>query len=392
MRAGSLTLGLAKRARIVVIAWRQRPHNANTSSNQNYYILENGQKLAITTYASFIYICFKLDANRVVQDYVLTFQLLLSEGDFKSIMSILSGNLSEGKKASPVGPASTQPQSQSRPSDVPQLRRAEKSVFALQVFENPAQVRTFLRFSFGLDSFSIQLFTGGVHLVSAYSSSTSTVLTVYLQSPSTNPSPVIPLGHFSLEFLSVKAKILSDNSIITSMLLVNCTLDDTRLGREGKLTRLLERQPDAAGEAATPSQSPLSKTMLDVTFQQKRNDMFGIRSVQAVFSSFYGISVSVDARVQSFTLILSVDYLMKLAQFFQTPEEKETTPVDPKVKAIQSDITIESADTQTEGTMTLNLRVEKPQIVLVENMDSIDTEAMILNVSKHLHFLELNIK
>lgn len=92
-----------------------------------------------------------------------------------------------------------------------------------------------------------------------------------------------------------------------------------------------------------------------------------------------------DARVRSFTLILSVDYLMQLAQFFQMPEEEQATPapvVDPRSKAIQSNTTIQSAAVQTEGTMTINLKVEKPEIVLVEHMDSIDTEAMILNVSE----------
>lgn len=69
--------------------------------------------------------------------------------------------------------------------------------------------------------------------------------------------------------------MLSDNSIITSILLVNCIMDDMRTGREGKLTRLLERQPDAADAIATQSQSAPSRSMLDVTFQQKGSDMFG---------------------------------------------------------------------------------------------------------------------
>lgn len=97
-----------------------------------------------------------------------------------------------------------------------------------------------------------------------------------------------------------------------------------------------------------------------------------------------------DARVRSFTLILSVDYLMKLAQFFQMPEQEQAQlapVVDPRSKAIQSSTTVQSTAAQTEGTMTINLKVEKPEIVLVEHMDSIDTEAMILNVSISFLFL-----
>lgn len=47
--------------------------------------------------------------------------------------------------------------------------------------------------------------------------------------------------------------------------------------------------------------------MIDVTYQQTGNDMFA------------------DIRIFSFTLILSVEYLMKIAEFFSNPVDKQTS-------------------------------------------------------------------
>lgn len=45
------------------------------------------------------------------------------------------------------------------------------------------------------------------------------------------------LARFCLALLSVKGRKFSDDSIQTSVLLVDCTLDDTRPGRGAKITR-----------------------------------------------------------------------------------------------------------------------------------------------------------
>lgn len=89
-----------------------------------------------------------------------------------------------------------------------------------------------------------------------------------------------------------------------------------------------------------------------------------------------------DVRVYSFTLILSVDYLLKIAEFFTSipaKEEEKTTSAKPTNKPPQktvNTITEEKPSVQ----MTINLKIEMPDIVLVEHMDNINTNAMILNV------------
>lgn len=86
------------------------------------------------------------------------------------------------------------------------------------------------------------------------------------------------MAKFSIEGLSLKGRILTDQSIVTSILLVNCILDDMRKGREDKLNRLIGRTQefyksiDASDSVDTTG--PV-RSMIDVTFQQKANDMFG---------------------------------------------------------------------------------------------------------------------
>lgn len=87
------------------------------------------------------------------------------------------------------------------------------------------------------------------------------------------------MAKLSVEGLSLKGRILTDQSLVTSVLLVNCILDDMRKGRDGKLNRLVGRTQefyksiDPAGP--TDSTSSAARSMIDVTFQQKENDMFG---------------------------------------------------------------------------------------------------------------------
>lgn len=94
-----------------------------------------------------------------------------------------------------------------------------------------------------------------------------------------------------------------------------------------------------------------------------------------------------DVRVYSFTLILSVDYLLKIAEFFTTslaeaqPDiQKSKSVTSTSSRSVTSASKTSAAPSDKESTMTLNLRIEKPDIILVEHMDNIDTNALILNV------------
>lgn len=63
---------------------------------------------------------------------------------------------------------------------------------------------------------------------------------------------------------------------------------------------------DTTSIASSDSVVP-PRSMIDVTYQQTGNDMFA------------------DVRVFSFTVILSVEYLLKIAEFFSDPSDKTTS-------------------------------------------------------------------
>lgn len=99
----------------------------------------------------------------------------------------------------------------------------------------------------------------------------------------------------------------------------------------------------------------------------------------------------VDLKVYSFNLILNMDFLMALSEFFAKamPATKSTTKqIDvkqekPLVNTRSS--TIAGGEARTTN-MTVHIKIEQPDIILVENMNSVDTKAMILNVSFQLLF------
>lgn len=100
-------------------------------------------------------------------------------------------------------------------------------------------------------------------------------------------------------------------------------------------------------------------------------------------------------RVYSVTVILSVDYLLKIADFFNVPQEQQ--PIGKAVTASKSATVLPSKSKTTlpqealkannPTQMTINLKLEKPDIILVEHMDNIDTNAIIVNVSSLYEYL-----
>lgn len=82
-----------------------------------------------------------------------------------------------------------------------------------------------------------------------------------------------------------------------------------------------------------------------------------------------------------------MDFLLKISEFFTFDDEEKKSLHAPSkqvpVKSSSSQRSTTKAATvavKKESKMTLNLRVEKPDIVLVEHMNSIDTNALFLNV------------
>ena len=92
-------------------------------------------------------------------------------------------------------------------------------------------------------------------------------------------------------------------------------------------------------------------------------------------------------RVFKFTLILSMDFLHKLKEFFtintsDKVNDNEGYEPSSTIKNIENKARLLMEEGhERPPTFTINLKVEKPDIIIVENMDSIDTEALIFHVT-----------
>lgn len=98
------------------------------------------------------------------------------------------------------------------------------------------------------------------------------------------------------------------------------------------------------------------------------------------------ISFTVDVRVFSFSIIVSLDYLMKIKDFFEVPQSSQAGPsYATQQKSVSDQAVKKRSAPQTpvsEPVMfTINLHVEKPDIILLEDMDNINSNCIVLNVS-----------
>lgn len=194
-------------------------------------------------------------------------------------------------------------------------------------------VDTFLKFSFQLNSIKINLFT----------------------------APNEGLATFGLYYISLKGQKIVDNCLTTSIILCDVHLDDTRSNRQNKITKFMHRRD----HPNTSSDDPV-RSMIDVTLNIKENDMFA------------------DVKIFSFNLILSIDFLMKISNFFQTETDKTSDVKSVASKNKQVQAAPPTQKQENNSTMTLLLHIEQPDIILVERMDDVNCYALILNVSKIL--------
>lgn len=88
----------------------------------------------------------------------------------------------------------------------------------------------------------------------------------------------------------------------------------------------------------------------------------------------------VDIRVFSFSIIVSLDYLMKVKDFFTTDEPSTNKTVQPK-NYNESAVKKKQTVSPTKKMFTVNVHIEKPDIILLEDMDDINSNCIILNVT-----------
>lgn len=289
-------------------------------------------------------------------------QLMLSQEDYTMIMRVLAENLGESLAEEKPTTATV---SQARPAALKRYN-SKMSVNTLETKRTPSSVeseeqkppetvRQTIRFSFTLESLIIELYSGGSKEMEGQISP--------------QRLPENGLARFTLYVLSLKGSMLSDNSLSTSLLLLDCLLDDTRSSQANKINRYMERKPDDTPRAASPSKTSVAqasnkRSMVDITYQQKDNTSF------------------VDMRVYSFMLILNLDHLMRIADFATSGLQEAAAMAEANrgsrsTSAISKEVPAAAVD--DNKMMTVSVKVEKPDIILVEHMDDINTNAIMMH-------------
>lgn len=281
--------------------------------------------------------------------------LLLSKEDYITVLKVLEQNLGEtveDSKSVQAMPPAMKSEYNGELEIQPVYKYEIDASQEILIETQERHAHTSVKFEFIMDSLVINLFTGGSKLLQSQTSP------MHL--------PEHGLARFSLTHFALKGRVFADGLLATSILLMNCTLDDMRQNREGSLVRIMERTSNVP--LSGPSEDHLNKeharSMLDVTVRQSLNDTFA------------------DVRVFSFSIIVSLDYLMKIKDFFDVDELNKTVStsssknelVAPKKKPAQQQLA-----TSTLKMLTVNLHVEKPDIILLEDMDDINSNCIVLN-------------
>lgn len=275
-----------------------------------------------------------------------------NQTDMETVMKTLNGNLAEGGNEHLSNLKKTISTTSLLPSALTTSvsNIVHDNIDHTNLLSIPPTVHTTMRFTFTMDKLIISLYTGGTKVLTD-----DRIL---------KDTPLESLAKFSLEGLSCKGRTLSDNTFSTSVLLINCILDDLRPSQTKTIYRMIERTIN------DNDHTDKIRSMLDITFQQKGNEMFA------------------DVRVFSFTVILSMEFLAHLRDFFMNSLEaaNQANPAPSRPSSAKSTSSKTTSTVQSQASMTINLKIEKPDIILVEHMDNIDTSALMFNTEIQLKY------
>ncbi|KAM8714231.1 hypothetical protein ACLKA7_014379 [Drosophila subpalustris] len=287
-------------------------------------------------------------------------ELTLFMDDYALVMSILNRNLSEGNAEFPPEDAPVP----DKPRPLPQsesIRRTRSTTTGSAIDKPVEKVYEKLKFNFQFDGVIINLMEGEDR----------------------------GLACFGIYFLSVKGTQLNNNTLSTSIVLCNIQLDDTRVNSQGKIRQYLScknwNNTDKSKILEMCTKEPTY--MVDITAIIKENDTFA------------------EVRVRSFDLIVCIDFLLKLTTFLSLPPDEDELPTtEPKAVHMSSPVVesvtregtrITSTSIAPQGpkkTMHLILHIDQPDIILVESLDDLNTNAIIFNAQAHLNYRSINDK
>ncbi|CAL1260771.1 unnamed protein product [Larinioides sclopetarius] len=268
---------------------------------------------------------------------LLAVKVTLSQDDYNTVMSVLSENLAEtgAEKQSTTAVVPSEPSAESKSHTTSVTRTSEKTIVASDILGTKVHPR--FKFDFVLQSVLISLCYG------------ETPLTVGVCERKESCS----MAEVEVRVLEAHAEMMTDSSMLAQVFLMDVLLDDTRITRKSGITRLMQR-----------STSDECGNMINVEFNQ---DSTGDKRIQTTVSSF--------------SLVFCLDYIMMLQEFFAGSSSKPSDTTETSKQAVTTMPQSVSDDSlsQSGGATVIFLKIQKPDIVLVENIEDVDSNAIFLN-------------
>uniref|UniRef100_G1KEL4 Vacuolar protein sorting 13 homolog A n=1 Tax=Anolis carolinensis TaxID=28377 RepID=G1KEL4_ANOCA len=256
--------------------------------------------------------------------------LILSQSDITTILRTLNENLGD------TGSLPPEPEkndvSSNGTASASQQSGGGTTVFTSAVVEmhSSVKVKTSLKLDFQVDS-----------------------LTLVLYGPNSNQLPVqderddhLKLAECKLLLISAAVKMLSDDSMIASVRLNNCTLDDKRQTVQKATPRMIEMK-----------QGSEKKIMVEISYKQGRD----------------GTTV-LDTVVQDTYLCASIEFLLTIADVFLKATAESAAA---QQNFFQTSAVKEQVPVQAESTMGINVVVKNSEIVFVADLTRSDAPSLV---------------
>ena len=257
----------------------------------------------------------------------------LSQKDYSQVMLTLNENLTEGQVAAPIV------------TEVQLGQLTDKEVMESHVLPPPLsrqpseELTVKLKFNFEIESLSATLYAGPEDLM-------------------TKRDRNVALGKVELQLIAVSGKQMSDESMEVKVILKDMVLEDNRIHKISGITRMVQRCSTSLLEEG-------SSNMIDVNFKQ-----------DSCHDS------NVDVRVNSLYICVCLDYLLSLGDFFTKgmPQKDQSEAMKQEVKSSKTKKkAVVEKPPPPQNCMNIVVKIEKPEIILVEDQLNPDCNCLVLN-------------
>ncbi len=184
------------------------------------------------------------------------------------------------------------------------------------------------------------------------------------------------LARVEVKLLAVSGNVLLSSAIFAQAYLENCLLEDNRLHNDGasgggngnsRIVRLMEAKQRGEGDGSNGHSK--RTRMIDIEYN---------RDPEA--------NQKVDITIYSFVLVGSVPYLMEIANFFVQDQEVKYEWGQSGGGNQGAQGAVATAGEAPPGKISLFVKIEEPDIFLVENIDNVDTDALMLTTELQFKF------